>query len=340
MSRARTSQPLAIDGGTPARQTLLEFSPPIIGRAEIEAVVATLESRLAHRGPRVASSRSVSPTMQAPPTRSPPHRAPTRSTWRSGRGVGAGDRWSQARSLAGHRERDPARRSDPRFADIDPGTLNVDPEYVEAAITPRTRAVVGALRRRAVRHGRHRGGGEGSRRRDRRGRRPRGRGDRCARKIGAIGDLTCFSLYATEPRRRREGIVTTCGDGEAASASRPRDHARPLAPGADQTSATTTWSSRAEGQPGRPQPAAALPRSRESTSSEPTEPTSLSATTLASCRSPASSRSAGRGTVSTPTTSTSSGSTRGWPEPIATRTPRRSWPRTSPPASIFCRCTS
>ena len=44
MSRARTSQPLAIDGGTPARQTLLEFSPPIIGRAEIEAVVATLES--------------------------------------------------------------------------------------------------------------------------------------------------------------------------------------------------------------------------------------------------------------------------------------------------------
>ena len=54
MSRARTSQPLAIDGGTPVRRTLLEFSPPIIGRAEIEAVVATLESGWLTSGPRVA----------------------------------------------------------------------------------------------------------------------------------------------------------------------------------------------------------------------------------------------------------------------------------------------
>ena len=54
MSRARTSQPLAIDGGTPVRETLLEFSPPIIGRPEIDAVVATLESGWLTSGPRVA----------------------------------------------------------------------------------------------------------------------------------------------------------------------------------------------------------------------------------------------------------------------------------------------
>ena len=51
---------------------------------------------------------------------------------------------------------------------------------------------------------------KGRRDRDRRGCRPRRRGDGRGRKIGAIGDLTCFSLYATKSLAGGEGgIVTT-----------------------------------------------------------------------------------------------------------------------------------
>jgi hypothetical protein len=43
--------------------------------------------------------------------------------------------------------------ADVKLVDIDPATLNIDPAAVEAAITPRTKAIdAGALRRPGGRH--------------------------------------------------------------------------------------------------------------------------------------------------------------------------------------------
>ena len=213
MSRARTSQPLAIDGGTPVRQTLLEFSPPIIGRAEIEAVVATLESGWLTSGPRVAELEERFADYAGAA-----HAIATSSCTDALHlalrvaGVGAGDEvvtssftWPATVNAILHAG------ATPRFADVDPGTLNVDPAYVEAAITPRTRAVVPV----------HFAGGPCDM--DAIEAAVKGRDIAIVedaahaveatvrgRKIGAIGDLTCFSLYATKSLAGGEGgIVTT-----------------------------------------------------------------------------------------------------------------------------------
>jgi dTDP-4-amino-4,6-dideoxygalactose transaminase len=219
MSRARTSQPLAIDGGTPVRQTLLEFSPPIIGRAEIDAVVATLESGWLTSGPRVAELEErfadYAGAAHAIATSSC-----TDALHLSLRvaGVGPGDEvvtssftWPATVNAILHTG------ATPRFADIDAGTLNVDPALVEAAITPRTRAVVPV----------HFAGGPC----DMDAIEAAVRGRRIAivedaahaveatvrgRKIGAIGDLTCFSLYATKSLAGGEGGIVTTNSAAAA----------------------------------------------------------------------------------------------------------------------------
>jgi dTDP-4-amino-4,6-dideoxygalactose transaminase len=102
----------------------------------------------------------------------------------------------------------------PVFADIDPITLNIDPRYIEEAITPHTKAIIpvhfgglpcemDAIMDLAKRHGlliiedaAHAVGG-------------------CYRgqMIGALGNLTCFSFYANKNLTTAEGgMVTTDSD--------------------------------------------------------------------------------------------------------------------------------
>jgi dTDP-4-amino-4,6-dideoxygalactose transaminase len=106
----------------------------------------------------------------------------------------------------------------PVFADVEPDTGNLDPDRVEAAITPRTRAIVPvhyagrpcrmdrleALARRhgllliedaahAIESAYH------------------------GRKIGTIGDLTCFSFYVTKNLVTAEGGMVTTSDPELAA---------------------------------------------------------------------------------------------------------------------------
>lgn len=106
----------------------------------------------------------------------------------------------------------------PVFVDVEPDTGNIDPEQIEAAITPRTKAIlpvhyagrpcrmdqIEAIARHhnllliedaahaieAAYHG---------------------------RKIGTIGDLTCFSFYVTKNVVTGEGGMVTTGNAEFAA---------------------------------------------------------------------------------------------------------------------------
>ena len=106
----------------------------------------------------------------------------------------------------------------PVFADVDPGSLNIDPEAIEAALTARTRAVLPV----------HFAGAPCDMDAIEAIARPHGltivedaahavettvRG----RKVGSIGDFTCFSLYATKSLAGGEGGMVTTADPEQAA---------------------------------------------------------------------------------------------------------------------------
>jgi dTDP-4-amino-4,6-dideoxygalactose transaminase len=106
----------------------------------------------------------------------------------------------------------------PVFADIDPETFNLDPAHAAAAVTTRTRALlpvhfagrpaeVTAFRRLASGHGlaliedaAHCVEGVAG-----------------GRKVGSIGDFTCFSFYATKNLTTGEGGMVTTASPEAAA---------------------------------------------------------------------------------------------------------------------------
>ncbi|MFW6137055.1 MAG: DegT/DnrJ/EryC1/StrS family aminotransferase, partial [Candidatus Aminicenantaceae bacterium] len=103
----------------------------------------------------------------------------------------------------------------PVFADIDPETFNIDPDAVEAAVTPRTRAVIpvhfagqscdmGRIMRvaeknnlRIIEDAAHALGAVYK-----------------GKKIGGSGNLTCFSLFPTKNITAGEGGVITLNDPE------------------------------------------------------------------------------------------------------------------------------
>ncbi len=212
--------PLAIDGGTPVRSSMLDFSPPVIGPEEIECVLRTLRSGWLTSGPRVADLEErfaaylgARHAVATASCTSALHLALLTA------GVGPGDEvvtssftWPATANAIIHTGATPV------FADVEARSLNLDPAALEAAVTPRTRAIIpvhfagapcdmDAIQAIA---------------RDReltivedaahavettvRG-----------RKVGTIGDYTCFSLYATKSLAGGEGgFVTTASDAAAA----------------------------------------------------------------------------------------------------------------------------
>ena len=165
----------------------------------------------------------------------------------------------------------------PVFADVDPDTLDLDPEAARRAVTSRTRALLpvhfaggpcdmDALGAIAAEHGlRTVEDAAHAVEADVRGRR-----------VGAIGDFTCFSLYATKSLAGGEGgIITTRvrrRGRAAAAAAGARHHPRPVEAGAD----------------AHPRPL----RRRRARASRPTWPT---------CRPPRRCRSSTASSASTPT---------------------------------------
>jgi perosamine synthetase len=122
----------------------IPLSAPEITEAEIEAVVAVLRSSRLSLGPVTEKFES-----QVAATASVPHAIAVSSGTAGlhlcirGLGIGEGDEVivpSFAFIAAANAIR--YERAMPVFVDIDPVTLNIDPQRIEEAITPRTRAIM------------------------------------------------------------------------------------------------------------------------------------------------------------------------------------------------------
>jgi perosamine synthetase len=135
---------LAIDGGEPVRRTLLPYARQSMSDDDVAAVAAALRSDWLTTGPRVpafeealAAFTGARHAVAFSSGTAALHGAAVAA------GLGPGDEaittpltfvaTANAVLYAG---------AEPRFADIDPGTLLVRPEAVAAAVTPRTRALL------------------------------------------------------------------------------------------------------------------------------------------------------------------------------------------------------
>ncbi len=212
----------------PTTTTAVRFAPPVIGRGEIDEVVAALESGWLSTGPRVRQFEAAFAAYTGAP-----HALALNSCTAAlhlallAFEIGPGDEvvttpltFCATANVAIHAG------ATPRFADIDPDTWNLSPAAAAAVVTSRTRAVVPvhfggrpvdvpAFRALADRHrlaliedAAHAveavSGG---------------------RKIGVTADVTCFSFYATKNLTTGEGgMLTTAADAVARFARTASQH--------------------------------------------------------------------------------------------------------------------
>jgi dTDP-4-amino-4,6-dideoxygalactose transaminase len=193
------------------------FGSPSIGPDEIAAVTRTLESSWLGTGPRVhefqrafAKFIGVDHALATSSCTAALHLAMVSS------GVGAGDEViTTAMTFCATANAIIHTGADPVFVDCQRDTMNIDPAAVEAAVTPRTRAIVpvhfggrpvdmDALRKVAQRHNlliiedaahaieaMYRG-----------------------KRAGNLGDIGCFSFYVTKNMTTGEGGMVTTNDAK------------------------------------------------------------------------------------------------------------------------------
>lgn len=206
---------LAIDGGTPVREQFLPYHRPVMGPEEEAEVLDTLRSGWITSGPKAKKFEQEFAVYTGAPfaialnsCTAALHLALNAS------GIGPGDEVVTSpftfASTANVIEHVGAK---PVFVDVTPDTLNLDPEQLEAAITPQTKAIVPVhfgghpcdmvpILEIANRYGipviedaAHAFGAA-----------YRGR------PIGTIGAATCFSFYATKNITTGEGGMLTTFD--------------------------------------------------------------------------------------------------------------------------------
>jgi dTDP-4-amino-4,6-dideoxygalactose transaminase len=198
----------AIHGGTMTRESFLPFGAPVIGEEEIEEVVATLRSGWIGTGPKcwrfegqIAEYVNAKHAITASSCTAALHLALIAA------GIKRGDEVIvPAMTFAATANVVEHVGATPRFVDVDPHTLNMDPMALEAALTPATRAVIpvhfgglpcdmdaiSAICRDnnliLIEDAAHAIGAEYN-----------------GRMIGSIGDLTCFSFYPNKNMTTGEG---------------------------------------------------------------------------------------------------------------------------------------
>ena len=141
---SRTTARLAIDGGEPVRSSLLPYAHQSIADADVEAVAAALRSDWLTTGPRVpafedelAAYTGARHAVAFSSGTAALHGATTAA------GLGPGDEAvTTPLTFVATANCVLYTGAEPRFADVDAGTLLLRPETVAAAITPRTRAIL------------------------------------------------------------------------------------------------------------------------------------------------------------------------------------------------------
>jgi dTDP-4-amino-4,6-dideoxygalactose transaminase len=194
------------------RESFLSFQPPAISEEEIEAVSETLRSGWLTTGPRTAELEArMREYLEAKHVLAVSSCTAALHLSLVALGVGPGDEvittsitWPATANVIVHCG------ATPIFADVREDTLNIDPEHVRELVTERTKAIIpvdlygqpadldelAALGLPIVEDAAHAA-------------ESRYRG----RKVGAIADLTCFSLYATKNIAAGEGgLISTNRD--------------------------------------------------------------------------------------------------------------------------------
>jgi dTDP-4-amino-4,6-dideoxygalactose transaminase len=199
------------------RETFLSFQPPALDEAEIEAVAETLRSGWLTTGPRTAELEGrMRDYLEARHVLAVSSCTAALHLSLVALGVGPGDEvitpsltWPATANVVVHCGATPV------FADVDPGTLNIDPERVAELVNERTKAIVPVdlygqpadldpllqLGVPVVEDAAH--AAESVYR---------------GRKIGSVSDVTCFSLYATKNIAAGEGGLISTNSDEIAAA--------------------------------------------------------------------------------------------------------------------------
>ena len=197
------------------------FQPPAIGDDEVDAVVATLRSGWLTTGPRSAElEERFADYVGAKHAVALSSGTAALHLSLLALGVGPGDEvittpitWPATANVIVHAGATPV------FVDVRDGDLNIDPAAIADAVTPRTRAVmpvhlagqpcdldpIHALGIPVIEDAAHAAESEYH-----------------GRKIGALSEATCFSLYATKNIAAGEGGIVTTDDDDVAQAIRDR----------------------------------------------------------------------------------------------------------------------
>ena len=210
---------LAIHGGQPVRETVLPYGHQWIDKDDIEAVVEALRSDWITTGPKVAEFQEVFATYVG---------ARYAISFSSGTaalhgavfaaGVGPGDEAiSTPMTFCATANCVLYQGAKPVFADVCPGTLNIDPDEVARRITPRTKAILpvdyaghpadlDSIRELADSHGLvviedacHALGA-----------------DYKGRRVGSISQMTVFSFHPVKHITTGEGGMVTTDSAEVA----------------------------------------------------------------------------------------------------------------------------
>lgn len=214
------SEKLAIEGGKPVRDNFLVFGSPRIEEPEIQEVVDSLRSGWLSTGPKVARFEDMfreyigsKYALALNSCTAGLHLSMIVS------GVKEGDEViTSPMTFAATANAILHTGARPVFADVDGDTMNIDPERIRAAVTPKTKAIIPVhmagrpcdmdpILQIASEHNllviedaAHAIEAEYK-----------------GRKIGNVGDLTCFSFYVTKNIITGEGgMVTTNNDEWAA----------------------------------------------------------------------------------------------------------------------------
>jgi dTDP-4-amino-4,6-dideoxygalactose transaminase len=202
---------------TSRRETFLGFQPPAIGEEEIAAVSETLRSGWLTSGPSAAElERRFAEYVGAKHALAVASGTAAMHLSLVALGIGPGDEvvtspitWPATANVIVHTG------ATPMFADVRPGDLNIDPQHAAALVGPQTKAILPVhlagqpadldplweLGVPVIEDAAH--AVESTYR---------------GRKIGALSEATCFSLYATKSVAAGEGGVITTNSDEVAAA--------------------------------------------------------------------------------------------------------------------------